>query len=171
MVGIPSFDLYYKVVYIVPISFWWQFYEQQMTLLLQVFFTLCYYLKKMPNTISAPIKTSATSNLAMKTVPILFVFCLLHFESKLWFAIYLIIFPHYMEGKRCYFILVTFPLQSDTSNLSCNGIYFILLPTFCLYVSRVSLFVCCQICQSLIKTDCEQIESQFAGWLLGSSST
>ena len=82
-----------------------------------------------------------------------------------------IIFPNFMEGKRHYFILVTFPLQSDTSNLSCNGIYFILLPTFCLYVSRVSLFVCCQICQSLIKTDCEQIESQFAGWLLGSSST
>ena len=76
-----------------------------------------------------------------------------------------------MVGKKVlYFILVTFPLQSDTSNLSCNGIYFILLPTFCLYVSRVSLFVCCQICQSLIKTDCEQIESQFAGWLLGSST-
>ena len=86
--------------------------------------------------------------------------------------IYLIIFPNFMVGKKVlYFILVTFPLQSDTSNLSCNGIYFILLPTFCLYVSRVSLFVCCQICQSLIKTDCEQIESQFAGWLLGSSST
>ena len=85
--------------------------------------------------------------------------------------IYLIIFPNFMVGKKVlYFILVTFPLQSDTSNLSCNGIYFILLPTFCLYVSRVSLFVCCQICQSLIKTDCEQIESQFAGWLLGSST-
>ena len=78
--------------------------------------------------------------------------------------VYLIIFPNFMVGKKVlYFILVTFPLQSDTSNLSCNGIYFILLPTFCLYVSRVSLFVCCQICQSLIKTDCEQIESQFGG--------
>ena len=130
MVGIPSFDLYYKVVYIVPISFWWQFYEQQMTLLLQVFFTLCYYLKKMPNTISAPIKTSATTaNLAMKTVPILFVFCLLHFESKLCITtISSNYFPKFYGGKKVLLYFGYFSIKSDTSNLSCNGIYFILLP-------------------------------------------
>ena len=156
-----------------PISFWWHFYEQQMTLLLQVFFTLCYYLKKMPNTISAPIKTSATTaNLAMKTVPILFVFCLLHFESKLWFAIYLIISQYFMEGKCVTLFWLLFHYnQIHLISVVMEFILFHCLLSTYLYVSRVSLFVCCQICQSLIKTDCEQIESQFAGWLLGSSST
>ena len=66
----------------------------------------------------------------------------------------------------CYFILVTFPLnQIHLISVVMEFILFYLLSISL----KVSLFVCCQICQSLIKTDCEQIESQFAGWLLGRS--